>query len=203
MYKRFGICALATAAVLLTGSRLHADATSDIKETGKKFLTAISEGDSATAKKYAVTDVRSEKFLDIFGGVVKSNKKLVDAAVSKFGESGNQITAMGNMGMRRPQVMQSIDNAMIEVDGDTAVATPEGGKPSKFKKEGGKWKVDLTNMTELNNVEQQAMFFEKITDANNKSAQEISDGKYRTLDEAKAGVRQNMMEAIRSVMPGR
>jgi hypothetical protein len=203
MFKRFGICALAGTVVLLAGGRVHADATSDIKEAGKNFITAFADGDVAKAKKYALTDDKSEKFLDLFADLMKSNKKLVDAAVAKFGDAGNSI-ANSNLGMaRKPQVMQSIDNAKIEVDGDTAIATPENGKPTKMKKDGGKWKVDLTNMSEFDNVDKQGPFFQKLAEANTKSAQEISDGKYQTLDEAKAGVRQNMMAAIRSMMPTR
>jgi hypothetical protein len=203
MFKRFGICALATAALLLTGTRVHADAAGDIKENAKKLTNAITDGDAATAKKYALTDEKSDKLLDMVCELTKSNKKLVDAAVSKFGDAGNQISAGGNPGMRKPQVMQSIDNAKVEVDGDTAVATPDSGKPSKWKKDSGKWKVDMTNMTELSNIDKQGVFFQKLSEANQKSAQEISDGKYKTLDEAKAGVRANMMAALQSVIPGR
>jgi hypothetical protein len=203
MFKRLGIGVLAVAAVLMAGTKVRADATSDIKDSGRAFLDAMTAGDLPAMNKYSVTDDKSEKFLEVWSEVAKANKKMVDAAVSKFGDDGNQITNSSGMGMRKPQIIQHFENAKIDVNGDTAVVTPTTGKPVNMKKDGGKWKVDLTNQDQFAKIDQQVVFFHKMAEANAKSAQEISDGKYKTLDEAKAGVRNNMMEAIRSAMPTR
>jgi hypothetical protein len=72
-----------------------------------------------------------------------------------------------------------------------------------MKKDGGKWKIDLTNNDDFAKVDQQSVFMQKLIESYNKSAQEVSDGKYKTLDEAKAGVRANMITAFQSVMPPR
>ena len=203
MFKRFGICALAATTVLLAGSRVRADDAADIRASGKAFVEAFTAGDAAGAKKYAVTDAKSDKFLDIWSEIAKANKALTDAAVAKFGDAGNQVAASGGMGMQKPQILSHFENAKIDVSGDTAVVTPTTGKPVKMKKDGGRWKIDFTNDASFDRVDQQAAVLTKMAEANNKSAQEISSGKYSTVDEAKVGVRANLIAAIQNAIPRR
>jgi hypothetical protein len=205
MLKRFGRIAVAAAAtlVLFAGTHARADDVSDIKKSGKAFVEAVSAGDADGARKYALTDQDSDKFLDIMAEMSKSRKKLVDAAVAKFGDDGGKIvTGLGTM-RGASQIIHDIDNAKIDVEGDTATVNSSGsGRPVKFKKVGGTWKLDLTALSDFSKINQQAPMMHKISESYDQSAEEITKGKYSTLDEAKAGVRQNMMAAVRGSIPG-
>ena len=133
----------ALAAVILAGAAasVRADAKDDIKESGASFANAVNKGDAKEAKKYILPDPDAEKFIDALVPVSAARTKLVDASVAKFGEQGKSIMGPARGPQTPHYTAKDFDEAQIDVQGDTAIATAKnGGRPVKFKQEGGTWK---------------------------------------------------------------
>jgi hypothetical protein len=97
--------------------------------------------------------------------------------------------------------MISMDNnfedAEINVTGDTATVTFKNApRPVVFKKDGGAWKIDFSEIAHQDQVERGLPIMEKMTTAMNDTAKDITDGKFATVQEAQAGLRQKMAAAI-------
>ena len=200
--------------LLCTTAFCRADDKSDIRESGKAFSQALVKGDPKTARKYAITDERSDQFLDRMAEMTAAREKLTSAAVAKYGEDGKSIGGMGaNAAGRGAEINKDFDDAQIDVNGDTATVTSAkeqqnaraGNQPVKFKKDSGKWKIDLTQLPNMDRIEQSLPMMGKMSQAMNKTSEEIDQGKYKDVNEAKMGLRQNLMSAMglnRRVPPG-
>jgi hypothetical protein len=171
-----------------------ADDKADIKASGKAFRDAMVAGDAATAKKHLVSDEKSEKFVNTLVELVAARKKLTDAAVAKFGEDGKSI--VGQNRAPGPDMDGKFDDADIEVNGNTAIVTPKTGKPVTFKKDGGDWKIDFSEMAHQDQIERGLPIMGKMATVMKETAGEINDGKYDTVQAAKAGFHQKLAAAM-------
>ena len=88
------------------------------------------------------------------------------------------------------------DDADIEVNGDSATVTPKTGKPVMFKKDGGEWKADFTELAHQDQVERGLPLMAKMASVMKETAGEIGDGKYDTAQAAKAGFHQKLAAAM-------
>lgn len=173
----------------------------EIRASGKAFIEALYKGDAATVKKHALFTEDQGKMVDALTDTVHAQKELVDAAVAKFGDAGKEILP-GQMLNRTPNWEGLLKDAKVEITGDTAIVTTEKnqGRPAKFKKDDGKWKVDLTEMfkqpDQTRNVAAAAAMMEKRSKVMSETAGEIKDGKYSTVQEARAALFQKMRDAF-------
>ena len=205
---------LAAAAIVgSTASFILADARDDIRAAGNAFADAIRQGKFEDAKKHAVTDEKSEKFLDGMTKFVHARQTLSDAAVAKFGDEGKTMMPQA-ANAPGPRFDQKWNDAKIEVNGDTAVVTPknppENNEPSgpgaraprmqpqpvKFRKDGGEWKIDLTQLPHMEQMERGMPMLEKMSTVMSEVGGEIKDGKYQNVNEAKQALHQKMMAAM-------
>lgn len=184
----------------------RADAVDDIKKAGRAFGEAMAKGDSATAKKHAITSEAGSRVIDDVGAYRASREKLGKAATEKFGDEGKNL--FPDRAPQQPQLNleSKYDDANIEVKGDKAVVTSKQGEHrelARFQKQGGDWKVDLTNNQNLERAERSLPVLEKMTGVFNETATEVKDGKYKTASEAKTALRLKMASMFRGGAPGR
>jgi hypothetical protein len=198
MFKR--TCLAATLLMLVfSATSSRADDTSDIRASGKAFAEALHDGDALNAKKYAFTDETSDKALDVMTELTHARKKLIDAAVDKFGDEGKNVVVGGASMARTQAVSTDFDGAKIDVHGDTAtVASKDGAdkRPAVFRKVSGIWKINLTKLADFTSITRNAAMMHNVSRSFLTSADEISGGKYKSVQEAKTAVQRNMVTAI-------
>jgi hypothetical protein len=201
------------AAIALLGcaaSFAHADDAADIRASGKAFSQAMNKGDVAEARNHAITDEKTKKFLGVLVEISSATHKLTEAAVAKFGDEGKGIAPQGRMGNNAQEIAKKMDEARIEVNGDTAtVQAPDEkqgqqNQPVKFKKSGGAWKLDFTNIPHEDQLARGLPFMSKMATVMNETTADIKDGKYKTVEEAKAALHQKLAAALGfGARPGR
>jgi hypothetical protein len=194
----------ALVAITCAATLVRADDKDDIKAAGKAFGDAMHASDIATARKHVVTSEATDKFLDMLADVITAKKKLTDAAVAKFGDDGKSISNQSHSPIGSTATSRDFDDADIEVTGDTALVTPKTGntRPVSFKKDGGEWKVDFTELVNSPKVARALPLMGKVATAMTETATEIGDGKYENVEAAKVGLNQKIIAAIRSGVPG-
>ena len=196
---------VAVSTLTFCGAFAKADDLADIRTSGKAFAQALHDGDVATAKHYAVTDATTEKALDIIGEITKARKTLIDAAVAKWGDEGKNVVVGGPNSSQTEGVQTNFQDAKIEVKGDTATATSKDGQDSRpvyFKKDGGVWKIELAKLANFASVTRAGPQSHMIAEAYTTTAGEIRDGKYKTVQDAKMGIRTNLTNALRRARGG-
>jgi hypothetical protein len=183
---------------------VHADAKDDIKQSAESFGKAVRTGDTAAAHKYAITDEQTSKLLDAMTHLTKAHQKMADAAVAKFGDEGKSLGG-NNMARNQPQQFtKNLNDADIQVNGDTATVTSKDqrGQQVVFKKDGGIWKLDMTQFPNKEQMQQGLPMWDKMATAMSEVGDEIKAGKYNTAQEAKTALGQKMIAAMRSMAPG-
>jgi hypothetical protein len=192
--------ALAAVVVMSVTALSRADEKEDIKKSGQAFAKALHDGNIKEAKQYAVSDSKSQTFIDAIAPVTVAREKMVDAAVAKFGDEGKSIFGGPRAGQAAaaPQYNpKDFDDAQFEVNGDTAtVRTKNADRPLKFKKEGGTWKVDLTNSLSDEQLDRVIEMMPKVATAMDQTTADIKDGKYKTATEARQGLGRHMAAAM-------
>ena len=206
MRTAFRIALLASVIVACSTTLARGSDEDEILASGKAFIHALYKGDAAAAKKHALFTEDQGKMVDALTDMVHAQKELVDAAVAKFGDAGKEILP-GQMFNRTPDWEGLLKDAKVEINGDTAVVTTEKnqGRPAKFKKDDGKWKVDLTEMfkqpDQARNAAAGAAGMERFSKAMTETTGEIKDGKYSTVQEARIAMFQKL-GAGRGPRPG-
>ena len=201
MRRPFTSTLVAAMFVACAATFARASAEDDIKASGKAFVEALLKGDAAVARKHAITTEEGGKMVDAMASMMHGRKELVDAAVAKFGDSGKEILP-GAMFARTPDWEVQLKDAKVDVTGDTATVTTEKNPnhPTKFKKDGGLWKVDLTEQfkqsEQARNAGSGAAGLEKFGKVMSETAGEIKDGKYASVQEARTAMFQKMGAAF-------
>jgi hypothetical protein len=192
---------VACAATMASFAR--ADAKEDIKSSAQSFAKALQAGDAAEAHKYAITNDQSSKLLDTMAHLTKAHKKMTDAAVAKFGDEGKTLMGGPNPAMRGPeQIAKDMNDADIQINGDTATITPKAGQPGQpgqsvtFKKEKGVWKIDFTQFPNQERMQQGLPMMEKMSTVMSETGDDITAGKYKSVQEARMGFIQKMRAVI-------
>jgi hypothetical protein len=168
------------AAILVIGAALGAaaDDREDVIKASRAWATALVDGD---AKALRATSSGPETELarwEAMGKMFASFQKLTDAVTAKYGEQAD----LSKMFMR-PDFGNVGDAAKVEVAGNDATITNEGGKsPTKLKREGGQWKVVLASFPEVSKLEPKQMI--PMTEAVSSTADEIKAGKHATYPAA-------------------
>lgn len=196
--------AAALVVVICAASYAHADAKDDIKQSAESFAQALRTGDTAAAHKYAITDESTSKLLDGMTHLAKAHEKMADAAVAKFGDEGKSLAGNGMARNQPQQFTKNLNDADIQVNGDTATVTPKDqrGQQVVFKKDGGTWKLDMMQFPNKEQMEKGLPFWDKMATVMSEVGDEIKAGKYNTVQDARTALGQKMMAAMRSMAPG-
>lgn len=204
MSRQFRGAAAALVIVMCAGPHARAGDVEDIKQSGQAFAKAMQAGDAAEAHKYAVTDDQTSKVLDVWTRIVKANQRMSDAAAAKFGDEGKRMMGPGMSNRGPQQVGKDMDNANIQVNGDTAtVASKDGrGQPVTFKKDSGVWKLSLPDIPNKEQVVHQLPMMETMATAMSETGDEITAGKYKSVMEARQAFGMKMAAAMGRSAPG-
>src|SRR5207302_4443487 len=118
-----------------------------------------------------------------------NRNKLREAATAKFGaEDATKMT-----GKSSPDEMaKQIDAAQVKEDGDSATINnkDDARNSLKLKRSNGEWKIDLGDAAK------QAPFIKALGGVMADVAGEISDGKYKTADDAMSAMSTKSMMAM-------
>jgi hypothetical protein len=153
------------------GSSAQAD-TSSPKKAAQSLARAFTAGDVQGAKAVSTGTDEQMKGLERMVPMGAELKKMVDAAIAKWGKDNQLVKQFGDVVNRE----KMIDDADIKESGDTATVTykEQGEKQTKLVKKDGQWKVDLSSMGSMPS-EKEA---KQATDAAREVADEITKGKY-------------------------
>lgn len=189
------ICVLAlfvAARVAVAGPDL-----SSPKSAAMSFAKALEAGDAATAKASAVATEEEGKFIDVMAGMMSGMLKLKAASIAKFGDAGKDIAGSSD----DVEISKQIETAEVKEEGDVAtlITKKDEGKPLQLKKVGGEWKVDISSMTQGEDVSKAMPLFKAMSEAMTELTKEITDGKYADVDGAKTAFGMKMMAAMASM----
>jgi hypothetical protein len=171
----------------------------------KAFSQAVFTGDVDGAKAAAMTSSPDEeKSLEMIVQLRGAQKKMVDAAVAKFGDEGKSLYQQGGRGgggggnapapaTSVEEIAKRIDDADVKTEGDTATVTPKEGRPTHLKKSGSDWKVDMSQMEGLTRLAQNPDMVDTMQKMYTELASDIDAGKYKSVDEARTAMREKMM----------
>jgi len=182
--------------VSFSTSRLLADADlSTPKAAALAFAKALESGDAATAKSAAVGDAQTQDVVGALAEVAAQNVKLRDAATAKFGAEASTKIARK---MSTEDMSKQLDASEIKENGDTATITTKDSpsNPLTLKKVDGKWKVDMLAGASGPELAQQLPMIKSFGGVMNELATEITDGKYKTVEEAQTALQTKMMAAM-------
>jgi hypothetical protein len=152
-------------------------------------------GDADTAKAATMADAENQELVAVLVGMVGNVNKLRDAAKSKFGEeAGSQLA--GNM--KTGDMAKQLEESEVKEEGETASITNAKSPQNsvKLKKVSGEWKVDMAGSAGGSQITQQLPFLKAVGAAMGDLATEITDGKYKTVEEAQGALQTKMMGAM-------
>jgi hypothetical protein len=149
-----------------------------------------------------------EKSLEMIVQLRGAQKKMVDAAVAKFGDEGKSLyqqgaaaVAVGGGGLTRPRRhvrrgnAKRIDDAEVKTEGDTATVTPRrpvhAPEEDRLRLEGGH--VADGRLTRMRRTGHGADDAEDV----HRPRQRHRRGKYKSVDEARTAMREKMMALAR------
>jgi hypothetical protein len=165
---------------------------SEPRAAARTFLTAVMANDTATVRASSIGTDAENQTVDALGTVVAAQKKLYDAVKTKFGE---QAQGLGQM--RSPDFNEKLDEAEVQVSGDTAtiVSKEPNAKPLKLRKMDGSWKVELSTM-QLNNAQMPPDKMKQVGSAMDEVAGEVTAGKHATPQSAMMTLQQKIQAAV-------
>ena len=160
----------------------------------RAFLTelgkAMDSGDAEQiAAKVHVEGATAEQLAPVFA-MSAAGAKLDKACKAKFdttlAEAMKDSPMGAGMGGGMPKLPTSaeVETAKIDVTGETASVTAEGGAPVALKKVDGSWKVDLTeSIGKPEMLEQMGKIGGKVATAMGELAAEVDADKYATIQD--------------------
>lgn len=187
---------LIAACVLFLSPGLHAAVDlSTPQATAKSLYTAVQAQDGAAIREIFYTGDDSEKDLAAsFADMLVAGKKLEDAVRTRYGGGDTP-----SPGMMSKDELAKIDQAKVELQGDTAQLLPAGqARPLKFKQVAGRWKLLVSDYAGATreNLPQQLETLKKMTKVLDGAAADVAAGKYPTAPEAEAGIQQKLYNVI-------
>ena len=165
------------------------------RKAATSFANALESGDADALKATSLGSEEDYKLMDSLSGIMKSGKKLQDAASEKFGvDEGKKVAAGGPNDMHK-----EIDQSEEKIDGEAASLTKKGEDAKnalKLKKVKEGWKVDLTQIPDKQQMAQALPMMKAMGKAMDEIAADIKSGKYKSADEAKNGLQQKMFAVL-------
>jgi hypothetical protein len=164
------------------------------KKAGVAFAKAVTAGDMAAVKELATGTDAEFALVKSMSDMVVSFKKLEDAAVKKFG-----VEAKLPQGMAM-DLVGDIETAEEKIDGDKATLTikskPDDKNPPTFKKDGDKWKVDLSSLSKDPQSAAMAPLVPAMVKVLDTVTKNITEEKYKTAVELYTDMGQQLSVAL-------
>lgn len=176
---RYGVVAcVAMAMTFVSVVRADEPDQSTPKNAGIAFAKAVTAGDMATVKLLAIGTDAEFAIVQSMSDLAVAFNKLETASVSKFGADGKLPPGLG---MDLVGDMQTADE---KIDGDTATLTikskSDDKNPPTFKKDGGKWKVDLSSLSKDPQSAVMVPLVPPMVKALDTVRKNVGDDKYKT-----------------------
>lgn len=167
------------------------------KSAARAFTEALDKGDAPLARAAAITDERNAAFIDVMAEFVQETRKLNEAAIARFGDSGKAVAG------KEPEkdLTKYFDEAEITESGDSATITrkDEPKKALTLRRTDGVWKVDLATLLgdELD-IENTVRMFRAMNASMREMTSEIADGKHASADAARHALAMKNVEFFAS-----
>lgn len=183
--------ALICGSFLLVFSAAAAD-LSDPKAATKSVLEALKAKDeSAVLATILIESADHQPLAGAMAQVLVAGRRMADAAAGRFGPAGD---ALGR-GPVTPVDLPLVDQAVVEIkDGVADVLLPGQTIPLKFKRTDTGWRLMVTHFhgAAPENMPRQLALLRLTAGAMNEAATEIEQGRYATVEDAEAAIRQKM-----------
>lgn len=158
------------------------------------FVRAMEADDMSAFRAITLGADDDYKLFEPLLGMVGAAKQLEKAAREKFGKAG-RVVVRDSPAVELEVHVQESD---VKVTADTAVLThkgEEGADPLTLRHTSEGWKVDLTAITNRQQMTTSAPTMGRIQQALGASAADIRAGKFKTADEAEQAVVKRMRDA--------
>lgn len=196
MVRRISV--VATLVVVMAGLSAARGAEPDLstpKAAALAFVQALANGDAAAAKAVATADDRGGQMVDAMAELVKAMKALKAAAVAKWPGEGQNIVEE-DIGENLLRHFRD-ERAQAKVEGETATfGTEDETQPLKLRRLDGKWKVDLAAMGDQQDIAEALPLIRAMAKAAPQVAADITAGKYKSVDDARAALDARMTSAV-------
>jgi hypothetical protein len=185
------ISSMALGILLATLARAQTD-TSSPNAALKSFYIAIEKADQAAITQVLlVPDDPQQEIAKAYASMLLAAKRFGDVARQKFPGVANSLAQAA----LAPEDLARLDAAVVTIDGDTAtVRISPAGTPSVLKRVDGAWRVtvDPIDPASAPNRAQQLALIQGLSDAITKSAAEMSDDKYGSIQDVENALKQRM-----------
>jgi hypothetical protein len=162
------------------------------KKAAVEFAKDLESGDMAAARAASIGSTEDFKLVEIISSLVRSARDLRATAIEKFGDTGKEVLASGD---ELADFSKRVDSGTEKIAGDTAtVGQPDERDPMKLTKAAdGTWRVDLAAIPEKDEIIRMMPKVQKVLSA---SRADLKAGKYKTADEARDAISQQMFAVI-------
>jgi hypothetical protein len=161
------------------------------KSALKSLYAAVQNGDATTIRQLLIVqNDPQQQIANAYADLILAGKRLGDVASHKFPGSSNAFA----QGALLPEDAAKIDSADLTVDGDTAkLKFAEQQSPIVLKQTDAGWRlfVEQSDDTPKHHADQ-LLLLHAMTDAMNKSADEIDADKYATVEDAESAVKNRL-----------
>jgi len=149
------------------------------------FAHDMDAGDAAAAKEVSFGGENELRLIDAMTAMTRSHRRLVAAAVAKFGKRGKELGGS----YAEPGLEAMVRRSALTVDGETAVVREKPGVIflKLWKSPGGQWKIDVAGcMADYAIDEIRAL--ERASHIADKAADEVGTGLYASVDDVKSAM---------------
>lgn len=193
MFRWISLAALLT--LMVFGPQRAPGASPDLstpKKAAVAFARQLEAGDLAATKDTSIGSEDDFKLVGVISGLIRSALSLKSAAVEKFGEGGKQVVPNGD---DLTAFSKRVEEGVEKIDGQTAtVGQPREQSPMKLKRAAdGSWRVDLSAIPDREEILKAMPKVQKVFSI---GATEIKSGKYKSVDEARNAIADQMFAAI-------
>lgn len=194
MFRRISTLAFLAIPVWASAIGVGAPDLSTPKKSAVEFARDVQSGDLSGARAASIGSDDDFKPVPVISGLIRSALDLRAAAIEKFGDAGKQIVPNGD---DLVDFAKRVESGIEKIDGDTAtVGQSNEQTPMKLRKAGdGSWRVDLAAIPDKEEILKTMPKVQKVFDT---GAAEIKSGKYKTAEQARNAIGDQMFAAISS-----
>lgn len=164
------------------------------------MLGALAARDAGALRQCLFSEsTTQEAYVDATARMLVAGRQMADAATARFGPAADGI----GKGPIVPSDLGSVDQATVTVKDDTAqVLLPGHTLPLRFVKRGDAWLFKVVDFagSQPRDLEKQAKLADLFAAAMLEAATEIDQGRYGTVADTEAAIRQKLnMVLVRSL----
>jgi len=178
--------ALALAALLISSSTTPPDAAKACRAAARAYFEAITRGDADAALALVAAPSDADR-LAVHASAASEEglRRLEELATSRFGQRGDVGIAA-----RHRHMLDAIERAPVELDGDRAILRPEGERPVRLRRVDGLWKVE-SPADRLTGEERKALrqALQKTEETTKDLAERIRSGAVKSAQEVRDALR--------------